>query len=103
MRLVCASKQIAEVGAGNGVMAACLRAKKFKVTEIEIDAAVASPKAKIANMFDVTTFSDVVFMNPPYQELLTMSLLATSAANTKIKPFEIVHGFPMPLPNPLPK
>ena len=96
VRLDCASKQITEVGAGNGVMAACLRVKKFKVTEIEIDAAVASSNATIANMFDVTTFSDVEFMNPPYKELLTMSLLATSAANMKISPFEIEHGFPMP-------
>ena len=35
--------------------------------------------------------------------IIQMSLLATSAANTKISPFEVVHGFPMPLPNPVVK
>jgi len=33
--------------------------------------------------------------------IIQMSLLATSAANTKISPFEVVHGFPIPLPNPV--
>jgi len=33
--------------------------------------------------------------------IIQMSLLATSAGNTKISPFEVVHGFPMPLPNPV--
>jgi len=33
--------------------------------------------------------------------LIQLSLLSTSSVSTKISPFEVVHGFPMPLPNPI--
>ena len=33
--------------------------------------------------------------------LIQLSLLSTSSVSTKISPFEVVHSFPMPLPNPI--
>ena len=33
--------------------------------------------------------------------LIQLSLLSTSSVVTKISPFEVVHGFAMPLPNPI--
>jgi len=33
--------------------------------------------------------------------LIQLSLLSTSSVSTRISPFEVVHGFPMPLPNPI--
>ncbi|UHK03299.1 MAG: hypothetical protein FWPMV1_gp3 [Hangzhou whitmania pigra medionivirus 1] len=68
-------KVITEVCAGNGIVSKSLRSVGFVVDEIEIDCNVASSFACISDVFNVSSFSKVVFANPPFKNLFVSDLI----------------------------